>query len=105
MCWETNSSVYDKWAIYRLDSNKEWFRYQVQEFDVGLFWNYEDWYATDYNEFTKINFTLDQSYELQTNNILIGQVVKINNIGSGGWLLIKKIANENTEDYTNILLY
>ena len=97
---KNDSSVYDKWAIYRLDSNKEWFRYQVQEFDVGLFWNYEDWYATGYNEFTKINFTLDQSYELQTNNILIGQVVKINNIGSGGWLLIKKIANENTEDYT-----
>ena len=95
-----DSSVYNKWSIYRLDTNKEWFRYQVQEFDVGLFWNYENWYADGYNEFSKIDLTIDQSYELQTNDIKIGQIVKINNIGSGGWLLIKKIANENTDDYT-----
>ena len=95
-----DSSVYNKWAIYRLDSNKEWFRYQVQEFDVELFWEYQDWYAEDYNEFTKVDLTINESYELQTNEITIGQIVKINNIGSGGWLLLKKIANENTEDYT-----
>jgi hypothetical protein len=95
-----DSSVYNKWSIYRLDQNREWFRYQVQEFDVELFWDYENWYAEGYNEFTKIDLTIDESYELQTNNISIGQVVKINNIGSGGWLLLKKFANEPTEDYT-----
>ena len=95
-----DSSVYNKWSIYRLDQNREWFRHQVQEFDVELFWNYENWYAEGYNEFTKVDLVLNESYELQTNDIVIGQVVKINNIGSGGWLLLKKIANEPTEDYT-----
>ena len=96
----SDNSVYNKWSIYRLGENKEWFRYQVQEFDTSIFWDFENWYASGYNEFTKINYTFDESYELQTNQINIGEIVKINNIGTGGWLLLRKVANEVTEDYT-----
>ncbi|MGY8867757.1 MAG: hypothetical protein ACKVJK_19300, partial [Methylophagaceae bacterium] len=29
-----------------------------------------------------------------------GSIVKISNIGTGGWLLLEKIANQDTSDYT-----
>ena len=96
-----DSTVYGKWSIYRLNySDKSWFRYQVQEFDVTQFWNYVDWYADDTNEFTAINYTIDQSYELLGLEARLGEIVKINNISTGGWLLLKKIADEDVEDYT-----
>ena len=96
-----DSTVYGKWSIYSWnDVSKEWFRQQVQEFDVSLFWDYIDYYADGFNQFTKIDYEIDQSYELFGLDVTIGGIVKINNIGSGGWLLLQKVADEDTEDFT-----
>ena len=98
---KSDNTVYNKWSIYSWNStSQEWFRQSVQEFDVNLFWNYIDYYADGYNQFTQVNYEIDQSYELFGLNDKIGEVVKINNVGSGGWLLLRKVANEDTEDYT-----
>ena len=96
-----DSTVYNKWAIYNLEQTTKLFsRISVQDHDVSLFWNYIDWYADDYNEFTKIDYKISQSYELEGLPAEIGQIVKIENVGTGGWLLLRKIANEIVEDYT-----
>jgi len=96
-----DSTVFGKWSIYRLNyDEKTWFRYQVQEFDVNLFWNYIDWYQEGINEFTNIDYEVDQSYELLGLEAVIGDTVKIANISTGGWLLLRKIANESVDDYT-----
>ena len=98
---KSDSTVYGKWAIYSWNNEQqEWFRQSVQEFDVNLFWDYIDYYANGYNQFTQVNFEIDQSYQLFGLNDKIGDVVKIKNVGSGGWLLLRKVANEDTEDYT-----
>jgi hypothetical protein len=97
----TDSSVYGKWALYEWnESSQEWFRQKVQEFDVSIFWNYQDYYASGYNQFTKIDHEIDQTYQLFGLNDSVGQVVKIDNVGSGGWLLLLKVANEDTEDFS-----
>ena len=43
---------------------------------------------------------IDYSYQLSGLNDSIGDVVKISTIGTGGWLLLQKIAEETTTDYT-----
>lgn len=92
-------NVLNKWSVYNLSDGK-WNRTISQRYDVNLYWNYTDWYATDYNEFTKINYLIDNSYELPSLANRVGDIVKIQNVGSGGWLLLEKVNNLVTDNYT-----
>ena len=96
----SDSGIQGKWAIYERLSDLEWNRIQSQGWNVNLYWNYIDWYATGYNATSNIDYLIDNSYELTSLADEIGNIVKISTIGSGGWLLLEKIANEDTEDYT-----
>jgi len=90
-----------KWSLYSYNTGlKEWYRRALQSFDTTLYWEYIDWYAEGYNQFTPITTNIEGSYQLFPLENNIGDVVKITNVGSGGWLLLRKIANEDTEDYT-----
>ena len=97
----TDSSVNNKWAIHSWNENdQQWVRLLSQKYDVNLYWNYVDWYADGYNQFTEINHTVPASYQLQLVDDEIGNVIKIENIGTGGWLLLEKIDDQDNVDYT-----
>ena len=90
-----------RWTINEFDSvEKVWSRITTQAYDVSKFWQYVDWYAPDYNEFSGIDEIIDATYELSSLELDLGSIVKINSVGSGGWLLLEKIADVDTEDYT-----
>ena len=96
-----DSSIQDKWALYSWNStDNAWYRRKLQSYNVDLYWNYADWYASGFNQFTNINDTIKGSYVLPSLNNNIGDVVKIENIGTGGWLLLQKIDAQDSEDYT-----
>ena len=98
---QADDTVFGKWSLYSWSNTQtQWYRRSVQDYDVSAYWSYTDWYATGYNQFTDIVYAISESYKLSALNDNIGDVVKIENIGSGGWLLLEKIANEDTEDYT-----
>ena len=97
----SDSTVQDRWALYeRISESRTWNRIQSQSYNVRLYWDYEDWYATGYSALTNIDFLIDNSYELTALNNNIGDIVKISTIGTGGWLLLQKIDSQDTEDYT-----
>ena len=97
----SDSNSFNKWALYEWNSSvQKWFRSSIQDYDVSNYWEYVDWYATGFNQFTDIDYTVEGAYLLSSLDNKIGDIVKINNIGSGGWLLLQKITNEDTEDYT-----
>lgn len=97
----SDSTNFGKWAIYSWENDQSsWTRVAVQEYDVRKFWNYTDWYLNGYNEFSSINRTIEGTYQLNENNDRIGDIVRVNNVGSGGWTLLKKIFNKQTDDYT-----
>ena len=96
-----DSSINGKWSIYNWNvDTKSWFRTSIQDYSVSNFWEYIDWYETGYNEFTPVNFEVDQSSDIQSLVDRTGDIVKIKNVGTGGWLLLEKIANQDNEDYT-----
>lgn len=96
----SDETILGKWALYeRNTATRGWYRIESQAHDVRLFWNYIDWYADGYSEFTDIDFLINEAYELQSLNDTTGDVVKIANIGTGGWLLLEKIDNQETPDY------
>lgn len=97
----SDSEVNNKWAIHSWNEDvQQWQRVLSQRYDVNQYWNYVDWYADGYNHFTEIDHTVSASYQLQLIDDVVGDVVKIENIGTGGWLLLEKIDNQDNVDYT-----
>ena len=94
-----DENVQNKWALYSW-SGTAWYRRKLQSYNVDVYWDYVDWYAPGYNQFSNINDTIKGSYQLPSLDNTIGNIVKIENVGSGGWLLLHKIDDQDTEDYT-----
>ena len=99
MLVKNDETVGGKWAIFSWTGN-EWQRTNTQSFDVNAYWQYIDWYKTGFNKFTPIDFTVDASYQLSGLQDAVGNVVKIQNVGTGGWLLLQKIGDTDSSDYT-----
>lgn len=90
-----------KWVLYSWNAeNNSWFKEHTQTFDTTRYWKYIDWFATGYNEFTKVDHILDFVYQLPYANVQMGEVVKIKNQGAGGWILLEKINNQEILDTT-----
>ena len=106
---KSDSEALNNWSIYSYE-NKKWIRSKNQGYDARKYWQYIDWYGTyidsntgieeTYSQFTRIDHLVENTYELVTTEINIGEIVKVKNIGSGGWLLLIKTANNITIDYT-----
>ena len=96
-----DEDIQGKWALYErnFDTNN-WDRFRSQAYNTTLYWEYKDWYLSGYGVFSEPKFTVDFSYELDALDDKINDIVKINNIGSGGWLLLRKIDDQSDVDYT-----
>jgi len=97
----SDSNINTKWAIYERDTVFQvWTRAITQKFDTTLYWNYIDWYAKGYNQNTEINHIVETTHDIYTANINFNQTVKIKNVGTGGWLLLRRVNTTNSLDYT-----
>ena len=98
---ESDSQAEGFWSIYAYESStKVWSRVQTQSYDVRNFWEYADWYASGFNQFTAIDFSVENYYGLNTISTTIGQTVKIRNANSGGWSLLEKYSSSQSADWT-----
>lgn len=89
------------WATYIWNAaEKEFVRVNNQGYDASLYWDYKDWYAQGYSKNTSIDYLVPGSYALGGLQDNLGDIVKIETIGSGGWLLLRKIDNQLEVDYT-----
>jgi hypothetical protein len=96
-----DESYANKWSLYEYQGGADpWDRVSSQRFDVKPYWNYVDWYATGYNDLTKADFVIDETYELESLDDSFDSIVKISSVGSGGWLLLRKIDDQENVDYT-----
>lgn len=90
-----------KWSIFEWStSNKSWNRTNIQSYDTSKFWNYADWYATGYSNSTNINHSINYTYQLFGVTSNIGDIIRVNTVGAGGWALLEKISNTGSVDYT-----
>ena len=97
----SDSTIQDKWSLYSWNNTDlAWYRRKLQSYNVDLYWEYVDWYADGFNQFTNVKDTITGSYLLPSLSNNIGDVVKIENVGSGGWLLLQKVDDQDSEDYT-----
>lgn len=97
----SDSTISDRWAIYSWNTNsRTWSRSKNQSYNVNNFWKNIDWYLEGYNQFNKIDYVVENTYELTLLQNDIGSIVKVKNVGSGGWMLLEKIANTFSIDYS-----
>ena len=90
-----------KWSIVEWDTQTRSYNIVLtQSFDTTQYWDLVDWYADGFTDQTRINFTIDQSFEIFGLRDSIGDIVKIRSTGSTSeWLLLKKIDNQQTNDF------
>lgn len=96
----SDSTIQGKWALYKWSEEFGWERSVTQSYNVTLYWDYTNWYADGYSEITSIDHLVGQSYELASLDDNKGDIVKIQNVGTGGWLLLRKIDSQTDVDYT-----
>jgi hypothetical protein len=96
-----DSTLGGKWSIYAWDeSTRTWSISKQEYYTVADYWDYKDWYADGYSSLTSVDFLIDDYYQLNIIQDDIGDIVKISNVGEGGWILLEKIVNVDTPDYT-----
>jgi len=95
----SDSGSLDAWSIYNWNSIN-WTRVKTQSFDARRYWKYIDWYSNDVDQFTKIDYVFENTYQLITQDIPVRSIIKVTNVGSGGWSLFRKINDVKTIDYT-----
>ena len=89
------------WSIYSYEPTASvWSRTHTQSYDVRKYWQYTDWYAVGYNQFSAIITAVDTYYELNTIVINIGELVKVRNTNNGTWVILKKYSSINSIDWT-----
>jgi hypothetical protein len=91
------------WSIYSYDPVQQtWYRSRNQAYDVRNYWNYIDWYATGYNQFTVADFSISTFADLNSIQSKIGEVVKVRTVNTGGWMLLYKYSNSTSVDWTQV---
>ena len=98
---KADSTINGAWAIYSWSAtDREWSKSEQEYFNVSNYWNYVDWYAPGYSDLTSIDYLVDDFYQLNIIQDTLGSIVKINNVGSGGWILLERVVNTDVADYT-----
>lgn len=98
---QSDSDISGVWSIKEYNSADNAFvKVKSQGYDTTKYWKYIDWYKEGYNQFTKIDHLVENTYRLSTLESAVGQIIKVENVGSGGWLLLYKYNNLETLDYT-----
>lgn len=88
--------------LVRSDSNRNntWALYEVQDaelnftngqlFNLPSYWEYVDWTSAEYDIRTVPDYTVGDFSQAPSTGIEIGQIIKINNTGSGTWGIYRR---------------
>lgn len=82
----TDSTVQNRWSIYVKNAKGVWALDKLQGYDVSTQWSYVDWYATNFNSETYVDYSVELKKDLVDINPSAGQTVKVNN--GGNWELL-----------------
>ena len=99
----SDSVASGNWSIYSYDKFRTvWLRTRNQSYDTRQYWNYNDWYAIGYTQFTKYDFSVNTYVELNSIDVAIGQLVKVRANHTGSWVLLEKYSTIVSIDWTQM---
>jgi hypothetical protein len=92
---DANAQTNMKWTIWEWTADGNWNLVQIQGYRTPDCWNLVDWYSTGYSDLTIVNYTFDTLQERDAYlSFTSGDLVKVNNTGSGYWGLYLRSGSE-----------
>ena len=75
------------WAIYQWESaSATWILVKIQGYYTGIYWELQDWYASDFDYTLKPTYTVDNYYQIETLSLVAGDTIKLNDNGKGEFI-------------------
>lgn len=97
----SDSGANNNWSIYSYDPvATTWSRTLSQTYNTQNYWNYADWYAPGYSQFSAADYSVDTIAGLSSIESSIGELVKVKTTNTGGWLLLEKYSDVESIDWT-----
>jgi hypothetical protein len=99
---KTDSEANNRWSTHEWSYAKERFsRAKTQGYNVKDYWSYADWYEVGYSKLTDVDYLIENVKDLNGLPANVSDTVKINNDGSGGWLLLERINTTYSPIFTD----
>jgi hypothetical protein len=73
---ENDSSNDGLWTIWRFNGNNFELS-RIQSYKTDLYWEYQDWYAEDYDPSTKITYTVNTDKDLAALSVSVDDIIKV----------------------------
>lgn len=97
----SDSGANNVWSIYSYDPDSQvWSRIRSQTYDTRKYWNYVDWYASGFTQFSAIDYAVNTFTDLNLISPTVHELVKVKTTSTGGWLLLEKYADSTSVDWT-----
>ena len=91
-----------KWTIFVYDTaTKSWVRSHTQKFNTTMYWKYQDWRSSTYNQYVDYAATIDDVYQLNTLTLSTGQYVKVKNGGDGRYIVLERAVDGSVGTFGN----
>lgn len=86
------------WSIYSFDQvRKKFYRSRTQAYDNTKYWIYADWWEDGYSVSSRIVTEISEYYQLPSIESKVGDLIKIDEYGSGGWAILERVATGTGE--------
>jgi hypothetical protein len=97
-----NEELGDRWTKHEFDYTfRQWIRVKTQSYNTPLYWKYVDWVSDSYNGYKDYKYVIADSGELsKIADTVPGDYVKINNIGDGRFVILEKIKQGETGNFS-----
>ena len=94
---EVDSSANNNWAIYEWqEATKLWSRTNTQTYDLNRFWRYQDFVVDNFDIDSIVNYKLSDTYQLNTINPVLNDLVQVDNAGDGNKIILKRVNGNGT---------
>lgn len=83
-----NPDYQNKWTIYEYNSSTSTFELKsIQAYKTSLFWTPLDWFASDFDTASKIDFIVPTYGDIQSISYAAGDLIKVLDNGNGQYLI------------------
>jgi hypothetical protein len=101
---ESDSNFNGKWSIYQYSSEEQWQLVRVQTYNLTQYWEYSEYVAEGYDASKLPTFTVDTVNDLRKHTFNAGDIVRINNNGTGRHEIVRFIDVDGVLDTEIVLL-
>ena len=95
---KADSDFYGFWTIYEYQQFVGFRMIRIQSYDTTRWWNYANWYATDVDAYTDIDYTVARYTDLLRLTLDVGNTVKVTDTGKGAYTVYRVASDSSLEE-------